>query len=756
MSSNKSLIHLIQSLEKKEFDTLVKMYLKHKYNFKEIIITDGKDDIGLDLKVFDFKERKRQYQLTTQKSGTTAEKNALKYKIFEDLNKAKLNYENYRYERKLIFFYSYTLTNKFIRDIEEKADFDYDLHLEIIDANHISQAIEGIDEILKFLYSKIGLSIPGLQSNNDNLLYDLISFGTPTEFKNQIIHAYLFQILFIKKEMSFIEIKESLDQKFQTSKSDNYYSKIINPFLTDRSLIKNKEKDTYALSEDLYSQLKSKQDEFLLERGLFKINVENILKKYDQEAHLELYIEKLVYIYTNNFENGLDEICSNKEAYQISDLYNDFSVFIDTKLGKEFDHKELAIELLRLCKENKFIQKLAASNVYVDRINDKKLDTYLNTSKKIFIDTSIALYSLCYWFMQKTTYDNFFFVTVKNLIEELKNENIKVFISERYIWEIANHFKDAFRLAPFTKIINTQNLGDSKNVFYNFYKFLKAKDEYTDSFIEFLKGFELSENSNQEMFNSKISYYLSHLNIEKQVIPKEYNIQNLNELFDNYLRKSYKVKTTFAKNCDSIMFAYLADKDVETHQLDPIFLTWDKSFFEVHREFSIGYPDNQKWLNLSPNKYLDSNALLKFSINNETFTDNLLAFISDDIISNTRSLIDSLAIIINPSNEVGREYTKKLGELREKEIYQIANKEVIMPDNYEGDAILDDVVFNLTDHYKEKGQIQDFISLFTQQDLIEKIVDLIKCSTQQVYSESKINDSIYVEFDELINRFNLK
>ena len=53
MSQKKSLIHLLGSCEKYEFDRVVKSYLKEVYSYNRVINTDGKDDIGLDMKVLD-------------------------------------------------------------------------------------------------------------------------------------------------------------------------------------------------------------------------------------------------------------------------------------------------------------------------------------------------------------------------------------------------------------------------------------------------------------------------------------------------------------------------------------------------------------------------------------------------------------------------------------------------------------------------------------------------------------------------------
>ena len=89
MSRKKLLVKLIDSSEKNEFDKIVKTYLKEVYGFERIVVTDGKDDLGIDIRVFDYGQSKIQYQLTIQKNNTSQKKNKLNNKLFEDVKKGK-------------------------------------------------------------------------------------------------------------------------------------------------------------------------------------------------------------------------------------------------------------------------------------------------------------------------------------------------------------------------------------------------------------------------------------------------------------------------------------------------------------------------------------------------------------------------------------------------------------------------------------------------------------------------------------------
>jgi hypothetical protein len=308
-------------------------------------------------------------------------------------------------------------------------------------------------------------------------------------------------------------------------------------------------------------------------------------------------------------------------------------------------------------------------------------------------------------------------------------------------------------LIPFSQIPNFNKLGSSRNVLFNFYNWLVKSGEVDNekSFSEFLSDFGFNENSGQESFNSVIEYSLSNTSILKQVIQKDYKIEESNKLFESALAKYFKNKTNFSRNCDSIMLEFLADKDIDIHPVQPVFLTWDKTFFEVHTKYIQKFPNAQNWLMLTPNKLVDVYALLKFSINSETVTENLLALISDDIIVNTHSLVDTLAYILNPNDEVGLEYTKQLASIREKEINQINSSEYTPPENYEGEAVIDDIFFNLTNRYKENlNMLDEFKAVFTKKEFMEDVIKILVNAIKEFYDTKQFNQSLYSDFDKIV------
>ena len=119
------------------------------------------------------------------------------------------------------------------------------------------------------------------------------------------------------------------------------------------------------------------------------------------------------------------------------------------------------------------------------------------------------------------------------------------------------------------------------------------------------------------------------------------------------------------------MFEFLGDNDIDTHSLQPIFVTWDKTLAKTQSKYFKNNPNSQRWIQFTPSQIIDYYSILNFSIDSDAITSDIIAVLSDDIIQNTHSLLDSLAVILNPENEVGLAYTNRLAQLRDNEIYKV-------------------------------------------------------------------------------------
>ena len=754
MSRKKYLVQCLQATEKSEFDSIIKTYLKEIHSFSRIAITDGKDDIGIDIKVFDLAGQDIQYQLTTQKSETTSQKSKFKSKLEEDIAKAAINTTEYGYSNSLFFFYSQSLTNKVIREYEKLA-LDSKINLTIIEATRIAE--ESLDYLT---LQKSIVDTNNIQDiiNNDkvfpkgenSLLFDLISFGKASDFKLQIIESFLLEQLYNKSELTIDEIKQLCSDAFKSGEKDAFYNNLLSRLQTKKAIGLNSDRTKYILTATEYEKVKNLKEQQEIDESIFIAGLHKILEKYGCSSCVSECATLLKQIYLDNFES-ITEAIYNLSSNGINSISRTFQQFLEKQVSEPADVKSIGTQLLEFCQSNTYIQKYAATKVFSESINLNQIQQYINQKKKVYIDTQISIYALCYFYNPKKDYNNFFFKATRSLIELARNNKLKLYLSDRYLWETRNHLVEAFNLIPFTQIPNFRSFGASRNAFFNYYLNIVSEDDGL-SFEEFLGEFGFKIADHYKLHNKIIKGHLEKLGFVTEEIPTDYDIDRTVKSFNWELDKLNKFKPKFALNNDAIMFEFLCDNDVERHPLQPIFLTWDKIFSTIQTLRYTEDPEAQRWFLKSPWAFINQYSLTQFKVDSETISDEMIALLNHDIVVGTTSFLDNMNLILNPSNEVGLEITKKIAAIRDSEIHRITKQEIVPPEDIKGEAVIDDVFYKLTRYYVKTSEsnLEEFKKLFTQQDKIEEVVNILLAAVKEVYETKRLSDIIYESFDKLI------
>lgn len=749
MSRIKSLIQIISACDKPEFDTIVKSYLREIYGYKRIVVTDGKDDLGMDIKVFDHLNQKFQYQVTIMKSSNASEQTKFQAKLFDDVQKANRNVKDYGYSPNLYFFYSYVLTEKKKNNFRREALNSYNIYLEIIDANQIASESEEYIKLQKDIYACSGLNDFD-KNNNDkkeqNLIYDLLSFGKAVDVKISIVECFIQQCLYNKGGLKCDEIIKLCMEKFHSKENNTFYNKLINKMYNDdRILIYCREDKKYHLTDNKKIEIETGTQQILLDEQLFENKLKELLSDYNQEDFFNVYYKFLYELYINNFNKRIN-LSSDIDNIELSPIIN----FSKNKLGDPVKAKNMISKALNICDENKYLQKKCASVIFSGQFDIDNLQKYAVSQKRVFIDTTIALYLLCVFYKKIDSYDNFYYKLSNAIGDFCKKNDIKLYIPDRYIWEIESHVRDALRLEPFTVMPAFTSLGGSRNVLYNYYLYLYNEKVIFCNFGDFLNGLNFKSSHSKTTIEQYITQYLGNLNINVVKIEKKYDIQKTKTIIENQLMNSGRNKTPFGLSNDAIILEYLADTDVSIHPIAPIFVTWDKTLFELRTKFFDINPISQRWMQFTPSQFIDRYALLSFSIDEETISKEMLAMLSGSLIQDTHSLLDSLSLILNPKDEAGMEYLSRFTKMKDSNIYMTNTTSGAIPED-KTKHVLDDLVYFITNHYiTDEKNMKNLRTLFANKDYVDKVMDLIMENATYILKNDKINDSIFENIDELI------
>jgi len=748
MSENKSLIQQLAHCEKHEFDEIVKSYLKEVYKLACVVITDGKSDGGIDIKVLDDSRVKLQYQVTIQKATNSIEKNNLKNKILEDVCKAQRNVEQYGYASRLEFYYSYQLTEMFIEELQSIAFSEYGITLLIIDAKRIAAQAERYPYLYKTILEQSGFNKLMIKSEEisekDKLFYDLVGFGEAADVKLKIVEAYLLQCLFDNGSMPKEKLVELCMTKFKSSENTHFYDKLLTRMYSqEKRLGYNKETKEYFLSKGEKNKISAATKKIELDESLFLTKINDVLTSYHQNECLKNYVNLLYALYIKNIQQRVGQA----NSFGIEDTESILH-YATQNLKDELLAKKLVGELVSICDENKFIQKNCAGKVFSSTVDIDVLQSYANSKKRVFIDTTLALHMLCYYNYEATDYNNYYYILSCSLHDFCKKNKIKLYLTEPYFKEVVHHVLEAMNLKAYMQIPGIEKLGGSKNVFYNFYWYLKHTNKITESYGEYLDYMKFKFYPIDDTLYQEIEFQLKNVGIEVVNFDKTYNIVNAKHLIE--LIDAGRNKSSFGLNHDALMITYLGDNDVSVHPVDPIFLTWDRTLFSVTIAYLEKNPLSQRWMQFTPSQFIDRYSLLSFSINEETISKEMLAMLSGDIEEKTSSLLDSLTLILNPSDQTGRKYIDRFTKMKDDKIYMTTRKSDAPQEELMDDS-LDSLINNLATHYKKKnGGLRMLRSLFGRSELVDSVIELIAKNLQNYIVHKSFLDDMFLNFDLLI------
>ena len=140
---------LINGLNEVNFNQLIKEYAKEYYDTKELHISDGPYDGGLDLEYFKKEQKvKRNIQITVTDSKN---KSSFEKKLFNDVKNSANNRDKYSYQSNLDFYTSASLTQERKNKYITEAEVEYNIDLKIIDAKKLSHNMDEYSSIKQTL-----------------------------------------------------------------------------------------------------------------------------------------------------------------------------------------------------------------------------------------------------------------------------------------------------------------------------------------------------------------------------------------------------------------------------------------------------------------------------------------------------------------------------------------------------------------------------------------------------------------------------
>ena len=761
----------IKGFTKDDFDILVKSYIRSVWKMDEVIFIDGKGDGGLDIKIFENRRtRKIPLQVTVEDQPY--------YKLQKDFVKIDKAINEYGYQAELHFFCSDSISQSKVEELEQEAWENYEIELSIIDSKVIGSLAESpkhpllrqtIRELLgDFLQPNYKSRFDAI----DQLKYDLLTFSRETsQIKEKIVESFIVNKLYHETSISTGVLEDCVNTDLNLGDDPTNCKRFFQKLERDGRVeiksnayqLTNKEKDEIDL---LKENLNFQEEYFLLE-------IEEVIEKYQLKGNKDEILKKIYDLYSKSYDKDFNEIEENyDDEVFLANIFQQLKEYFLSISVKKEQIDSILLDFIEIFKNNSIVQRIAAGKLFSSLFESRELQAYVNRGPKpVFLDTSICLYLLCLYYNPTSTYDNPYFKIVKDLYEYHIKGNFKfeLKVYDSYLEEISYQFENATSLVLFEKFGLISKLGGSNNLFYQFYSYLKENHELNqgdDDYGSFINSFNLLGEQNfgaqdsrsiiisglKNLFNTNdVEVVSANINYQTHRKHKEF-YANVKKELDSIHAYNKNERPSITVSRDARMVCLLFDDQL--HQIEPTFITWDKSFRAIRKYVLSRDKGKTYWHLFRPSKFLDHLSLLNFQLNPELLSNELLTILDrdSDLNSSVKTLADSLSKIIDLKSQNGISFTNGIGDIKSKNVYNIESTE--QDDHFHTtkfepvDVVIDEVIKFF--YSSSKYTIDHLSFLINKSDNSKKFLDLIEQAVEKYKTTHRVNKELYKSIEKLI------
>lgn len=763
----------ISDLSESNFNELIINFAKEYYETREVHISNGPYDGGIDLVYAkNGKEQKRNIQITVQDKG-------YERKLIEDLQKAQENSVKYSYQKRLDFYISHPITqskkNKLIRD----AEVNYDIDLKIYDAKKLSGLASEFKSIRNTIQKFNRTAFPTDKINidkNSKILFDTLTMSKDTtQLKNDFIKSFILFHFFENGESKVSSVIEGLNKVFYDKFPDSFYENEIGRLKQENSIqtISEVKPKTYDLSPEMREKFQKINQTSEIQEAELLSEVDSVLTRFNLQKETENIVNLLVDLYNSNYEADVNETqhVTNGHSQKIHKIFSEIICYIQKNSEfSETQANDIARNLLIVCKKNDYLNKASVSNMFTNLFKSDKLEYYLSQAeRKVYLDTQILLQFICNIYSEEKI-DDQLHNAIRVFIDSIENAKVPISLNTTtdYVREVSAHLQNALKLERFLSLDYIQDLGKSKNVFFNYYLALKengADFEDFNAFIDDLLGIETPP------YND-----INFIETVAQVIVERFELLNIsvetprwyepNE-YKKY-RKEYEVSLSYsqhdnksyeARKHDLNAILHICDNQFDMKEYDfiePYFITWDTSFYEARRSL-MKLKNLSFWYLMPPLKFANTISVIDFKVNSEALNYNIISVIEDNfnLSSQSISFIDLMNSFVDNGEvskwKLGGIFAKMRSKLREE--LDINDFQKLK----HGNLPIDEFLLMVRNHYQDpstKYNYSELTSLFGNNDYANEISEIISSNLDGFTEGKKIKNTIIDSLNELIDKNN--
>jgi len=749
MNNNVKLISSI-SVEN-DFENLIKQYAAEIFSGNAYLV-GGPWDNGKDLVIT------RRGKEIRQAAQISIQENNIENKVDSDLKKIVKLVDEHNYPSVLYFFWSHPISEYTLDRIKTAAMTKYVITVEFYDAKRISQDITDnyphlLNHVIKVIH-KYDLQNDAPVNIQQRAFYEyLLLSRDSTNLKNAIIDANIMSHL--------LDGGKSIEKLAVDLKGVNLRTRSLKgrlQMLTHSGKI-DFSGNIYSLSKTENTKLENiKLREYARKQDLISIIKDEISKKTDKDLAADV-VELITTAYEESLSVQITESKFEPPKLQIfKATVHKLKVLISEECHlQEMESEVLAKKLMELAGNNDYLSEHCSAKLCVNLLADSKLEKYIEDKNfYIYLDAPVLIpYLITIIFGNENLFDK----SIKNInlmrehINSLKNKRLRV--SNEHFEETVRHFAQAEKLSEFVTDELIEQLGESKNVYFNTFIKWKKNLSSNSSFEDFIYAFlglekeDLHGGKKFDIFANCMYDLLISANFDiidnKDLVSEEF----VERVRRKFVRESHSFRPYRAIENDIYCASALCDEklhlDSKGYFSTPMLITLDSSQYLLR---TIIRKENKyaEWLVYTPQRAIERLSLVGLKISSESLKDGVLATISDEYFfkENSASLIDTLSVIIGDNHASEGQVIKLVTSLKRKVNEEAIDHSEIDIEHYNNISYV-----LLFIHREFKDEFESIIKLFTELKYQEKLMKLLLSKIRGNFDEVQ-KEALRIEMKKML------
>lgn len=658
-------------------------------------------------------------------------------------------------------------------ELTDTATLEYGVNLNILDIEQLAEMVMS-DAVMKGILvpsTPPSASNKGVKfSRKEKIIFDLFTTGAKVaDIKHSFVSSFVQYALFENGPMTPADLRNAVKASLP-SLTDTTLNEILSRESGNDNVEYDKELAKFKLTDSGQAKLQETTDATAAIEQKLTEELDACLTGHGVKDLAKAVMQKITALYKSHYDGEINLLDGNEQQDQKDrKLYNGLLGILQQHGKGLAECRQIVRELLEIVGENEYLNKTSLTGMFTSMFNSNKLEAYMDTQPRIvMLDTQILLRYLSLLY-QDTDYDDAFYDAVKLLKKQLRDSRnyVTLYTTTGYIQEVVNHLWEAHSLKRFLSLPYIEDMGPSKNVFFNYYLYLLREEGMAfadfDDFLSQMLEYDDQIPTGYNVFSKELFPVVADIfGVAGFKIVTIDNIEDMlpfQKAYDYILADlGIKYKNPQAKERDILCSHYLSDERNFINQKttipeEPFFVTLDSTMLPF-RKVMVGQFLRNRYFVYPPMKFANRLAVMNWKVNSENINYNIICLAEKNFMASndTISMMDIMSSIMTGDNFNGMATPQQIAALKRQQMDDVTAQDFASRhhDNLPIDLVLNDI----HRHYRQPSvnKSYELDKLFRNNDMTDALIRLLKENCVYYMANQRVKKDLFGEIDKLMNK----